>query len=80
MMIFEPLAASGVRVGVGERAQISQTCGNHQERLATLPSLETTDEPLRDCPDCLIAFMWTGAAVNAPPPSSQQVRVVLRVA
>jgi hypothetical protein len=72
MMTFEQLATYATRVGVGERAHISRTCGNHQERLATLPRLETTDTPLRYCPDCLTAFTLAGAAVNPPHESSRQ--------
>ena len=71
MMTFEQLEAYAARVGVGERAQISRTCGNHQDRMTTLPRLETTDAPLRYCPDCLTAFTLTGAALNAPHTSSR---------
>ena len=72
MMTFEQLEAYAARIGPDERALISRTCGDHQMRLATLPRLETTDAPLRYCPDCLTAFTVTGAALNAPQTSSRQ--------
>ena len=64
MMTFRQLEAYAARVGVGERAQISRTCGSHQARLTSLPKLETTDTPLRYCPDCLTAFTLTGTELN----------------
>jgi hypothetical protein len=66
MMTLEQLERYAARVGVGERAHISRACGNHQDRMATLPRLETTDTPLRYCPNCLTAFTLKGAALNSP--------------
>jgi hypothetical protein len=66
MMTFEQLEVYAARVGVGERADISRACGNHQNRMATLPRLESADTPLRYCPNCLTAFTLKGAALNSP--------------
>ena len=73
MMTIEQLKAYAARLGVGERAQISRACGDHHDRLATLPRLETTDTPLRYCPNCLTAFTVNGAALNSPHTSPQDL-------
>jgi hypothetical protein len=69
MMTFKELETYAARIGGGERAHISRACGNHQARLSKLPRLETTDRPLRYCPDCLTAFTLEGTALNLPNPA-----------
>ena len=64
MMTLRQLESYAAGLGAAERAEISRACGNHQDRMATLPRLETTDTPLRYCPNCLTAFALNGAALN----------------
>jgi hypothetical protein len=66
MMTLAQLEGYAARVGVDERAHISRTCGDHRDRITMLPTLSTTDAPLRYCPDCLTAFTLTGTPLNSP--------------
>ena len=74
MMTLAQLEGYAARVGVDERAHISRTCGDHRDRITMLPTLSTTDAPLRYCPDCLTAFTWAGAPLNSPHTVPQQRR------
>jgi len=73
MMTLAQLHAYADRVGVEERGHIARVCGNHQDRMATLPTLETSDTLLRYCPDCLTAFTLAGVALNSPYPVPDQI-------